>query len=284
MASPSVYTSIVPTGGAVALEIYGAVSGVATLSRAVSGSTFTQIYSGVPLTSGFYLDTGDGLPGPLDPSLYYQYQYTDDSGTTTTEFIQPAISLAVQQEPITAILIRLLQAGLSALTLPNGIKPAQVTNAMPLGGSIPMPLVVINLDLAQQGAVPIGQSNPPPEWNTSTTIITGFTKRIYRVSVIAQDASTRDFYRDNLIGIFQALYKTVLQPLGIDVTHRWQAASGQIANDKIAMSPGFYYADIMMEFEGTLDVIISPQNGYGLIARITLSDQHGEVAEVPINP
>lgn len=271
MVAPSVTPQVIPTGGAISLSISGAVSGAATLSRAVSGGSFTQIYSGG--ITPFYLDVGDGLPAPLDQTKFYQYQYTDGGGTTTTAFIQPVATLNINREPFTAILIRLLQAGVSALTIPNGIKAAQVMHAMPLMGLPPLPFVVVNLDLMQQDAIPIGQSLPLVDSDTQQTI-TGFVSRTYRISVLAENSQTRDFYRDNIAGMLNVIYGPVLQPLGVDVTHRFQITSGQVADDRKAQMPGFYYADIMLDFIGTLDVVMSASSLYGLIERIdfTASD------------
>ena len=133
---PNITAYGLPTGGAVSLDIEGAVSGQATLSRMASGaSSFTQIYSGAAIP--FFLDVGDGLPAPLDAATAYQYQYTDSTGTATSFYVTPANIVQVQPEPITLLMVRLIQGYLNSMILPGGIKKAEVTHAMPLGGQIP---------------------------------------------------------------------------------------------------------------------------------------------------
>lgn len=266
MSLPEITAYGVPTGGAVTLAITGAVSGSALLERAVSGQTFSTIYSGAALK--FYIDIGEALPGPLDPLSFYQYRYTDSGGQTLSAYVQPASIVSVQPEPITQILVRLIQGALNSMSLPTGVGRAEVTHAMPLGGTLKLPLVVVNLDLWQQGPVPVGQSftvnaailAAASGVSASGYAIIGMSKRLYRVSILALSPIERDFYRDNLVGVFEALYESVLQPLGIDVTHRWQVSSGQQANDRQGYGPGFYFADVMMEFEGTLNIMVNLSN------------------------
>lgn len=273
MAAPILTPSVIPTGGAIALGISGAVSGVATLTRTASGvGVASGIYAGP--ACGFYLDLGDGLPQPLDPTLFYQYAYTDVTGTAITDWIKPSVSFVVQTEGFLQMFIRLIQATLNSVTLPAGIAKPQVTNAMPLGGTIPLPLIVVSEDLTQQATVPIGQSVPIQPSQAAVGIggsasgytVTGFANRTFRVSVLVKDATSRDFFRDMILGMFESIYGSVLQPLGVDVTHKWQATVGQVANDKVGMGPGFYYAEVMLEFEGTMNVSIYPS--YGVIETI----------------
>ena len=146
---------------------------------------------------------------------------------------------------------------------------------MPLGGQIPLPLVVVNLDVFQQTAVPIGQSVAPLSALItgggigSGYTMTGFAKRTFRISTLSRNAVERDFYRDNIVGVLVATYGSILQPLGLDVSHKWIVSSGQVADDGKAKMPGFYFAEIMLEFEGTLNVVVSPF--YGLIETLTLT-------------
>lgn len=284
MTAPTVTAKAIPTGGAITLTISGAVSGAFTLSRAVSGTAgFIPIASGqAPMP--FFIDAGDGLPAPLQASAYYQYQYTDVSGTQTTGFIQPASSITIYPDPVQALLIRLIQGAINSMVFPNGVKKAQVTNAMPLGGNIPMPLVVVNLELGQQSAVPIGQSLAANAGSAlNQQLITGFARRVFRVSVLAPNQDTSDFYRDAIVGVFEALYAPVLLPLGLDVTHRWQFNSGQVADDRQAKMPGFYFAEVMLEFEGTLNVLLT--TNYGLIETLSVgvSGSSGDAEQVSVD-
>lgn len=291
--NPSVEPAVIPVGGAVSLTLAGAVSGAWLLERATSGFAYVPIGSGmVPPT--FYLDIGDGLPAPLNRDSFYQYRYTDVGGQTVTDWINPSVRLQTFGEPLTQILIRLIQAGVNAISVPSGISKIQVTQAMPLGGLPPLPMIVVNLDTMEQSMTPIGQSLGSLNYDrvSGTPVqqtITGLVNRMYRISVLSSNPLERDFYRDNAIGIFESLWGSVLQPLGIDVSHRWQVNSGQIADDKKAQEPGFYWSEIMMTFEGTLNVLITPT--FGVIAVIdttALNDAEGDIvaieAIVPVPP
>lgn len=286
MAAPELSPVPVPSGGAISIGISGALTGPATLERAASGSSFSQIYSGQALS--FFLDIGDGTPSPLASGTPYQYRYTDENGVTTTGFTTPASIVVVDFDPITEILIRLIQGALQSMTLPKGVKTAQVVQAMPLGGNIPMPLVVVNLDLVRQGTIPIGQSTSA--LNSQLTgvgapasgfIQTGFAVRTYRVSILSTNAPERDFYRGAVVGVFEAIWGTVLQPLGLDVTHKWIVDSGQVANDRVGQSPGFYFAEVMLEFEGTFNV--ASNVGYSTIVGLSgiVSGSTGDPPSTP---
>ena len=272
----SIKSLLVPTGGAISLQI--ASSGTTTLSRTTSGSTglgaWTQLYSGPPLQS--YIDTGDMLPAPLDVDTAYVYKMVDANGTITTPAITPYVALNIQQEPLLSLLIRLIQAGVSNLIVPAGVSPCQVLQAMPIVGFPPMPFVVCNLDLMQQAETPIGQTSEVVDYD-GNWVMTGMARRVFRISVLATNTADRDFYRDAVIGIFQSIIKSVFAPLGLDVRHRYQAASGQMADDPNGMSPGFYYCDVLCTFEGTFNILITPE--YGLMNNITFtgtSEQSGE--------
>jgi hypothetical protein len=284
---PDIFAQAVPTGGAIAINVSGVPSGVSTLQRAASGigatSGYSQIYSGPVLA--FYVDVGDGTPGPLNPAWSFSYLYTDSLGSGATPYIQPIATLLLQSDATTQILVRLIQGAMNSLVVPLGFPRPQVTQAMPMGGSLPMPLIVVNVDLLQMAEVPIGQSVTPIDPISNQQIITQFAHRTYRVSLLTQNVEQRDFYKEALIGIFEALYQTVLQPLGLDTTHKWQATAGQIAYDPKAMAPGFFYAEVMLDFTGTLNTIISPE--VGLIEHFLFTatlDQQGTTQVVHVPP
>lgn len=283
MTLPKLTITSVPTGGVMSIGVSGAVSGAALLERMVSGAAFAPIYSGAALD--FYLDIGDGLPAPLDATLFYRYRYTDSGGTVTSPYNQPASIISLELEPLTQILIRVLQGAINSVTLPDSIRKAQVMHAMPLGGQIPFPLLVLNLDLFQQVSTAIGQSAMANVADAGGYTATGLARRTYRVSTLSPNALERDFYRDTVVGLFQAIWATVLAPLGLDVTHGWQVASGQVADDRVGKAPGFYFADMLLTFEGTLNVTISPV--YGLIdtitATVTAPDGTTTEADVPFS-
>lgn len=285
MANPNVLAQAAPIGGVTTLTINGAVSGVFTLERAASGMAFSTIASGTGICPTFFVDLGEGLPAPLDPTQLYQYRYTDPSGQTITPFISPSAILDVEADPFTQIMIRLIQAGLNSLTIPNGFTKPQVTHAMPLGGQIPLPLIVVNQDLMQQAEPPIGQSQPLQILqNQPNYIIEGMAKRIYRISVLSDNAVERSFFRDQVVGIFVAAYQPIFSQLGLDIEHRWQVSTGQVASDVTGKMPGFYFSEILLEFTGIFNVSIS--SSYGFIAQIDFKamDQNNALTEVLIPP
>lgn len=297
---PSLIAQVIPTGGAVALTLTTATSGVITLSRATSGfpagsglSAFSTLYSGAPFANELmpdgkpfatpYFDTGDLLPAPLNPSQLYVYQLIDVNGSVQTPPILPAVELTIQPDPLTQILIRLLQAGINSLAPSSfnisGGKIPQVLYDMPLAGFPPMPFVTVNLDLLQQEQIPIGQSvqktNSAGNW-----VITGFAKFAYRISVLANSSPERDFYRDAVVAIFRSILASVFQPLGRDITHRYQIANGQVVKEKQLEMPGFYYADVMLEFSGTFNTLITIN--YGIINTIIFTGTTPDGTEIQV--
>ena len=235
------------------------------LSRAVSGvGAYTQLYSGAPVT--FYVDDGTPLPGPLDPGSLYVYKLVDANGTSVTNSIQPQITLNPLTEPLTPLFQRLIQGAINSLVLPAGIERAQVVQAMPNTGFLRMPIVVINLDLMQQEEIPIGQSLLQYQ-NDGTAIVTGLVHRSYKISILCDGGNERDFYRDVMPGILEIIVAQVLTPGGLNVTHRYQISSGQVAYDYKGKAPGFFFADAMFEFTGTLNIAIS-NTSLGLIREI----------------
>ena len=284
----SVYSSIeasaIPTGGAALVQYV--VSGAFTLSRAVSGMPYTQLASGfVQFTTNenplIFIDIGDGLPGPLDPTAFYLYQLSDANGVLTSEPVQPASTVVLDIEPLTGILIRLFQGALNASVLPPGIvTPGKITLAMPVNSFLPLPIITLNLDLLQQEGVPIGQSFPHVNQLDGSFVIFGQAKRIYTISILAADGLTRDFFREALVRWWLAIITFALQPIGQSTSHRYQVASGQVAKDADGKAPGFYYADLMIELNGSFNVSIS-QN-FGLIEKIdvTVNYPDGVVDEI----
>lgn len=286
---PTLMGEIVPTGGAIALTLTTAISGAINLSRATSGlpagsglSAFTTLYSGAPFATKLmpdgdpfetpYIDTGDLLPAPLNPAQLYVYQLTDVNGSVQTPPLLPAVELNIQQEPLTQMLIRLLQAGINSLTPSSfnvsGGKIPQVLYDMPLAGFPPMPFVTVNLEILEQREIPIGQNVQNTD-SVGNWTITGFARFLYRISVFANSSQERDFYRDAVIGIFRGILQSVFVPLGKDVRHSFMSTTGQVVKDKIQEIPGFYYSDVMLEFQGTFNTLITIT--YGLINTINFT-------------
>lgn len=289
---PAISGTVIPTGGAVQLTLTTAPSGSISLQRAVSGigglGPFTTLYSGAPFSpysqlSTPYIDVGDQLPAPLNPSTLYVYQLTDVNGSVQTPPIQPAVELNIQQEPITQILIRLLQAGINSLApQPFNTQPGKVPQVlydMPLVGFPAMPFVTVNLELGQQREIPIGQNVPKTD-SEGNWVITGFARWIYRVTILGNSSVERDFYRDAVLGIFQAILTNVFAVIGKDIRHSWQFSNGQVAAQKDQQIPGFYYSEIMLEFEGVFNTLITIT--YGVISTITFTGTTPDGTEIQV--
>lgn len=275
---PTVNLTVIPTGGAVRLDMPGYVQSPGasgnitsmTLSRAVSGATgvsaWTTLYSGEPLP--VWVDAGDNMPAPLDGSTPYVWQVADATGTTRIGPVVPAPSLTFEQDGLSQLLIRLLQAGVNNLTLPPGVQPVQVTTSMPVGGWQAMPFITVNQDLIQQTDVGIGQDVPNPDESNAWTIWMNC-KRIWRVSILSAAAEERDFYRDSLLAIYQVLLATVFAPIGQNVTHTVQAASGNSVDEQEGKSPGFCFSDVIMELNGVFNTHVI--TGYGIIEKFSVT-------------
>jgi hypothetical protein len=271
MAGPVINTFVVPTGGAVRLDMPSYLqppsgTGTVTISRAVSGSSglsvFTQLYSGLPLVT--WLDVGDLLPGPLLSGASYVWQVADSLGVTQTSPVVPASMLQTRPDALTQLMLRLLQAGVDGLngSRPAGVNGILVSTAMPQGGLRSLPLLILNLDLIQQEQTQIGQDIDNPDGSNVWTIWVNAT-RVWRVSVFGRNPAERDFYRDSVIAMWQVWHSSVFNPIGLNVSHRFQAASGTDVSESEGLSPGFYYADIMLELDGVFDVAVL--DSFGLI-------------------
>ena len=76
----------------------------------------------------------------------------------------------------------------------------------------------------------------------------------------------RDCLLDAILAIFHASLLSVFSAIGGNISHDFQASSGQTVNEFEGKLPGFYYADIMLMFDGVFNTIIT--TNYGLIETI----------------
>jgi hypothetical protein len=229
----------------------------------VAGSgltTFSAVYSGAPVLA--YLDCGDALPGPLVAGTGYVWQVADSRGVTQTEPVTPSWKISTQPDQLSQILIRLLQGAVSSMPMVNGLARPMVSTEMPINGTLAMPFIVVNLDLIQQSEVAIGEDFPQPTPDNDWTLW-ALAKRVWRVTVMSKGAEERDFWRDNLLAAFRVFKATAFTPLGLNVTHSFQAASYTDAKEWEGMTPGFYGADLMLEITGIFPVAIL--NDFGVM-------------------
>lgn len=271
--SPVVVTpSVIPTGGGISLDFQPyATTGAVLLQRATSGasglSAWTQLYSGD--FQCIFIDMGDELPTPLASGSQYVYQYTDPYGNVTqTPPLTPAGAIQIEDDGLTRLIIRILQAGLDNLALPGNVGKIDVRQEMNTQNFPVMPFVVVNLDLLQQSDIPIGQQVQDPNQQGIWTVA-GLAKRIWRVSTFCRTAEERDYYRSAIIAIFEASLFQPLGPIGQNMKHTYQASSGQEAQDSKLQIPGYFYSDIMIDVVGQLNLaIVAP---YGIISTIGIT-------------
>jgi hypothetical protein len=204
-----------------------------------------------------YIDTGEiytSVNLNYLPEQPYSYTLADSYGTVTTSGVVPQNILEAYQDELDIIFIRLMKAALDALSARTPFPKPRVLHEMPLIGLPPLPLITINQDLLQQSYIPIGQDVQKEDPQMLAMV-----KRIYTVTVYAENAPTRNFYRTNIVAIFEALCRDPLTYLGQNVSHRFQVASSQINKEKDDKEPGFYYANCMLEFEGVFNIqIVTP--------------------------
>ena len=257
---------VLPSGGLVKLYLGSTdILGAWTLTRAdTSGNTYA-LYTGAALEVPLWLDLGDGLNGPLDPSVVYTYTFSTTNAGSVSTSAQPVCTIEVNYDDYLRLFVRLLQAGVQSLSLPNGStfrnKP-QVMISMPLTGTPALPILTINEDLMQQDQVPIGHGMQFPTAQNDYQI-DELVMRRYRITILTQSTDEREFWKFAVISLVKTILIPVLETMGQDVTSRFQAASSQMTD----VSPGFYFCDIMIEFTGVLPVRI--QTNYGTFALTT---------------
>jgi len=265
---PQLTADIIPTGGGVRLQGISFDTSYQLTRTVVSTGQVDTIYSTtthIPGNSIFFIDMGETF-GTVNlqylPSQNYVYTVTDSYGTVSTPSILPYNQVYAYRDELDIIFIRLLNSALDALAVGSPYPKPRVYHAMPIVGIPPLPLITINQDLIQQEFIPIGQSAP-----SESQQMLAMVKRIYTVTVYTTAADARDFYRTNIIGIFEALCKDPLTYLGQNVTHRFQVASSQMIAEKEDKEPGFYYCNCMLEFSGNFFIeLVTPTTVFQQIA------------------
>jgi hypothetical protein len=215
-----------------------------------------------------FIDIGDGVNAPLDSSQLYAYKFTTSNGTLQTPALSPACSILLEPDHVSAILYRALQSGIAALTIPAGFtNRPEVTHAMPLAGDgIPrLPSITFNESLLQPQEFRIGEDvdydDSANEFQIGTQAL-----RHYNIFVMASNVKEREYYKDAVIGIYSALLP-ILNKIGNNISHRFQVSSTQMTGR--ANEPGFYVADILLEFTGLYTVGIT--TSYGVVSGFTFT-------------
>jgi hypothetical protein len=264
---PQLNASVVPCGGIVVLNYYNDPEsppvGPWALTRVASGSTdpAVTLYAGAPVV--LTIDSGYPTNIPLNPATTYVYTLTDPSGSVSVS-VQPASTVTIQTDDLTTLLIRMLQAGIAGITLPDPawIRP-KILHAMPLTGRPALPIITLADQLLQQQFVPLGE-NVNTDYTLNQYYINDIIMRHYRITILTTTVLERQFYRDTVIGLFKSVMGPLLEQIGQNVTHRYQAASSQVVGE--VNNPGFYFCDINLELTGVFNILVT--TNYGVIAII----------------
>lgn len=252
MSSPSLEAFVVSTGGCVRLNITSYDANYVLTRDNVSLGTQSLLYSGIN-DSSMFLDMGDGFSTNVNylPSGVYSYTLSDSFGSYSTGDIIPTVYLSVFPEQLDSIFIKLMKSAMDSLIIPQGYAKAQVYHAMPIAGYPPLPAIVIQQELLKQTEIPIGQQVQKEE--NSMTMQAIATRR-YSVAALCRNSEERDFYRTAIIGCFEALCKDILSYLGLNIRHSFAVDSDMESTNDPNASPGFYYADCILMFDGNFNV------------------------------
>lgn len=282
----SVIASLASFGGVVSFLVGGYATGVGSQfsvgrSSTGSGGPFLNIYSGAVVP--FYIDLGDGLPTPLLSGSTYYWTFSDPSGSVLVGPLTPTGSIQFTPDNLTSILIRCLQAGIDNIgPLPNGIIRATVMQDMPLNGFPSLPLISVTAQMEDQEDIGIGQQIVNPNlfenqsWSQAVQA-----RKMWRVSILAKDSLNRDFYKDLILNIFHAMLPTIFLPMGQNTSHRYMVSVGQTSEDLKNKSPGFYFADCLLEITGQSNVNI--QLNYPPVSGILVGITASQPASAQVN-
>ena len=275
--------SVVATGGVIVFRFPDLAAGSFTFSRSADGgNTWQELYSGETYQNDLgevvtprFVDYGDGTAAPLSQNTSYLYQITDSSGTTTSPPITPASRLAIESDLVTSILIRTLQAGIDGLTRPSNVNLPRILHAMPLNGEPRLPIITVNMDYGPASQeFPIGVGINASMTNTDVRTVQA--ERKYSITVLCLTVQEREFYRDAIIGILTVAAPEIFGAIWDDTSFRFQAYSSQNVGQQ--NSPGFYFAQVMVELQGSFNV--ATINNFGLIEQIDMDTNGDEILDV----
>lgn len=253
---------IIPSGGVVVLSVSGiAQGGLLTYSRSFGSGAYSLIASGYPTSSmDTFVDYGEGLQGPLPSNMgAYNYMIQDVSGTAYVTGLTPYTSLSVTPDYATVLVERCLEAGIDGITLPPGFQRPTVTHEMPKAGFQKLPFVLVNQVTMQQTRTQIGQDFPSTQLfgTKQSQTLAVIARRSWRVEIFTRTVTERDFYRDAVLAIFTSMLGSVFQALQLDTSHSFMVHQDQRADKD--MDPGFYFADILFNVEGSYNVNLTPE-------------------------
>lgn len=267
-ADPFLLWSISPTGGIIALEMYSAAAAATwSLTRYVSINgtltTPTVLFTGASNGQPYqvFIDVGDQTKAPLDPTQLYVYVFATANGTIQSDALSPACSVTLELDQTDLLLYRALQSGIKALVLPASFnnKPS-IVHAMPLGVAPTLPVISFNETLLQQAETQIGE-NVDGDSTLNQFQVAQQAMRHYTIFIAAASPVEREYYKHAVIAIYKALLGPILNRIGENVSHRFQATSSQVVGRE--NEPGFFFAEILLEFTGLYTIGVN--TNYGVI-------------------
>lgn len=257
---PMITWEVVPTGGIIVLNLASAAPAATwVLTRYVNNggalSNPTVLMSAPSEVQNLFIDLGDQTNVPLNPLNLYAYKFATGLGQVVTDPITVSGSIILEPDHLTSIMVRTMQAGLQSLVLPSQFAQRPTFSfAMPITTQMRFPMILLNLELLQQREIPIGQGNAL-DMVHNTYNVPAIALRRYVARVFTTNVDERDFYRDAVIGIFYSILAPLLQKIGTNTNHSFQAANGQIVGE--SMQPGAFYSEIAMQFSGLYNVAVS---------------------------
>lgn len=267
---------ILPLGGVCTIQVTGIAGPPLVTSRAIGTGPFVVIDT-QPQPGEFTIvvDPGVGLPGPLPMDQGgITYQLQDSATTLTLPALTPVMTLDVTPDWLDETVLRAFQAGMAALTVPQGYVRPVVIQEMPKVGLPVIPYLFFTPVSMEQVQTQIGQDVPvtfqTPGRQLATISVQA--RRTWHFGLVCTAASERDFYRDACLGMFQALLGSFFLPLGLDMAHSFRVQTGQQPGKN--MAPGLYTADMLFNIEGMYNVGLVPT--YGVINAVSgsISSSH----------